>query len=78
MPAFIRPKPKEVAYVPENSRPGTKVFQVEAMDPDDPQTANGQLVYSLPEDGADIRRIFKIDPQSGMLTTKAREVLYTI
>ena len=46
------------------------MFQVEAMDPDDPQTANGQLIYSLPEDGADIRRLFFIDPSSGLLTTK--------
>ena len=71
VPVFIKPSPKEVAYISENARPGTKVFQVEAMDPDDPQTANGQLIYSLPEDGADIRRLFFIDPSSGLLTTKA-------
>ena len=70
VPAFLRPQPKEVAYIAENSRPGTKVFQVKAVDPDDPQTANGQLLYSLPEDGADIRRLFFIDPSTGLLTTK--------
>ena len=72
VPAFVRPIPNEIAYVPENSRPGTKVFDVEAIDPDDPQTANGQLIYSLPEDGTVIRRLFLIDSASGALTTKVR------
>ena len=70
VPSFVRPKPKEVAYIAENARPGSKVFQVEAVDPDDPQTGNGQLVYSLPEDGVDIRGVFLIDPATGTLTTK--------
>ena len=46
VPSFISPvSGKDVASVPENSPPGTRVFQVEATDPDDPQTANGKLVY---------------------------------
>ena len=75
VPSFVRPKPKEVAYIAENARPGSKVFQVEAVDPDDPQTGNGQLVYSLPEDGVDIRGVFLIDPATGTLTTKVKTIL---
>ena len=74
VPSFVRPKPKEVAYIAENARPGSKVFQVEAVDPDDPQTGNGQLVYSLPEDGVDIRGVFLIDPATGTLTTKVKTI----
>ena len=70
VPRFLRPKPNEIAYVPENARPGTTVFKVEAIDPDDPQIANGKLIYSLPEDGTVIRRLFLIDPVSGILSTK--------
>jgi hypothetical protein len=44
----------------QNSNPGTKVFQVEAYDPDDPDTANGKLVYSLPDDGTIIKRLFQV------------------
>jgi hypothetical protein len=36
------------------------VFQVEAYDPDDPDTANGKLVYSLPDDGTIIKRLFQV------------------
>jgi hypothetical protein len=46
------------------------VFQVEAFDPDDPESANGKLVYSLPDDGTIIKRLFQIDPASGVLSTK--------
>ena len=48
------------------------MFQVVANDPDDPQTANGKLVYSLPEDGTVIRRLFHLDPESGVLSTKVK------
>ena len=54
----------------QNSNPGTKVFQVEAYDPDDPESANGKLVYSLPDDGTIIKRLFQIDPANGVLSTK--------
>ena len=39
VPRFIKPEINQVAYVPENSKAGSKVFQVEAHDPDDPNTA---------------------------------------
>ena len=48
------------------------MFQVEASDPDDPATSNGKLVYSLPEDGTIIRRLFHLDPESGVLSTKVK------
>ena len=49
------------------------MFQVEARDPDDPETSNGKIIYSLPDDGTIIRKLFQIDPNSGILTTKARK-----
>ena len=72
VPRFVRPKVDEAAYVAENSSAGTKVFHVEAYDPDDPQTANGKLVYSLPDDGTIIRKLFQLDPVSGVLSTRVR------
>ena len=61
-----------MAYVPENSQAGTKVFKVEAFDPDDPNTSNGKIVYSLPDDGNIIRKLFQIDPVTGILSTKVK------
>ncbi len=72
VPKFIKPDVNEVAYVPENSRAGTKVFQVIARDPDDPNTSNGKLVYSLPDDGTIIRKLFQIHPVTGILSTKVK------
>ena len=46
------------------------MFQVVAHDPDDPNTSNGKIVYSLPDDGTIIRKLFQLDPGSGVLTTK--------
>ena len=46
------------------------MFQVIAMDPDDAETSNGKIVYSLPDDGTIIRKLFQIDPVTGILTTK--------
>ena len=59
----------------QNATAGTKVFQVVAHDPDDPNTSNGKIVYSLPDDGTIIRRLFQLDPGSGVLTTKVRHVI---
>ena len=72
IPRFIKPELNQVAYVPENSKAGTKVFQVEAHDPDDPNTAEGKIVYSLPDDGTIIRKLFQIDPETGILSTKVK------
>jgi hypothetical protein len=62
----------------QNSIPGTKVLQVSAADPDDPDTANGKLVYSLPDDGTIVRKLFQIDPNSGILSTKVQSILKDI
>ena len=59
----------------QNATAGTKVFQVVAHDPDDPNTSNGKIVYSLPDDGTIIRRLFQLDPGSGVLTTKVRHMI---
>ena len=72
IPRFIKPEPNEIAFVPENSQAGTKVFKVEAFDPDDPNTSNGKIVYSLPDDGTIVRKLFQIDPVTGILSTKVK------
>ena len=59
----------------QNATAGTKVFQVVAHDPDDPNTSNGKIVYSLPDDGTIIRKLFQLDPGSGVLTTKVRHMI---
>ena len=56
----------------QNAAPGTKVFQVLATDPDDPDTANGKIVYSLPDDGTVARRLFALDPVTGVLSTRVK------
>jgi len=70
VPKFLKPLPGEMAEVPEEASVGTAVFQAEAMDPDDPNTANGKLVYSFPDDGTIVQKLFQIDPNSGLITTK--------
>lgn len=45
--------------------PGTKVVEVRATDADDPTTANGELRYSLIQDGG--QAAFKIDSVTGGL-----------
>lgn len=70
VPKFLKPESGETAEVPEESSVGTAVFQAEAMDPDDPNTANGKLVYSFPDDGSIVRKLFQIDANSGLITTK--------
>lgn len=68
VPSFIRPAPNEGASVLENSKVGTAVFQVEAEDPDDPNTPNGKIVYSFLDDGSN-NGVFEIDPTTGMIRT---------
>ena len=63
---------KGIVHHFQNATAGTKVFQVVAHDPDDPNTSNGKIVYSLPDDGTIIRKLFQLDPGSGVLTTKVR------
>ena len=36
-----------------------------ASDPDDPNTANGKIVYSFPDDGTIVRDLFTIDSNTG-------------
>lgn len=69
VPTFKRPAPNEGASVLENSKVGTAVFQVEAEDPDDPNTPNGKIVYSFLDDGSN-DGVFDIDPTTGMISTR--------
>ena len=41
-----------------------------ASDPDDPNTANGKIVYSFPDDGTIVRKLFQIDSNTGLITTR--------
>ena len=71
VPEFISPQVGDVATVLEESSAGSFVFQCEAYDPDDPNTANGKLVYSFPQDGSIIHQLFDINPNTGLITTLA-------
>ncbi len=73
VPQFIRPELDEIAFIAENANPGSKVFQVQAYDPDDPETSNGKIVYSLPDDGTIVGKLFQIDPVTGVLSTRVGE-----
>eukprot|EP00096_Caligus_rogercresseyi_P014673 TRINITY_DN7189_c0_g1_i1.p1 TRINITY_DN7189_c0_g1~~TRINITY_DN7189_c0_g1_i1.p1 ORF type:complete len:1289 (-),score=408.11 TRINITY_DN7189_c0_g1_i1:505-4371(-) len=68
-PSFIRPEIGEIAYISEDASIGTSVFRAKATDPDDSSTSNGKIVFSLPNDGSVIRRLFSIHPVSGLLST---------
>ncbi|XP_050735767.1 cadherin-23-like [Eriocheir sinensis] len=70
VPTFKRPAANEGATIMENSKVGTAVFQVEAEDPDDPNTPNGKINYSFLDDGSD-SGIFEIDATTGMIRTRA-------
>lgn len=58
------PNPPYVGYVEENKNPGTSVMVLQAIDLD--SGVNGEIVYEL-EDNANGK--FKIDPDSGLVTT---------
>ncbi|CAN7991114.1 unnamed protein product, partial [Ixodes pacificus] len=47
IPRFIRPRLGEIAYVHENVTIGTSVFQVQAVDPDNALSSNGQVAYKF-------------------------------
>ena len=49
----------------EEARAGTAVYHAVAADPDDPNTANGKIVYSFPDDGTIVRELFTIDSNTG-------------
>jgi len=70
VPQFLKPEAGQVAEVPEEASIGTAVFKAIAVDPDDPNTANGKLVYSFPDDGTIVRKLFHIDSNSGLITTR--------
>ncbi|XP_076056440.1 cadherin-87A-like [Oratosquilla oratoria] len=70
VPAFVQPGPNEIATVPENTKKGTVVYQVQAHDPDDPRSPNGKVVYSFLDDGASTHNIFEIDANTGLITTR--------
>ena len=65
IPLIMKPKPGEVIYITENSKPGSFVYQVEAVDPDSPNHPNGKVMYRF----KDPSLYFDIDPLSGIITT---------
>ncbi|KAG1683801.1 Cadherin-23 [Nymphon striatum] len=72
VPQFIKPAVGQFASVYENSTVGTSVYQVVAVDPDNPSTANGKVAYRFLEDtnNRDGISLFSIDPVTGVITTK--------
>jgi len=70
VPVFIRPEPGQKATVYEDASVNTPVFQVIATDPDDPNSAEGQIRYRfLREANQDVP--FKINEETGLITTKS-------
>ena len=67
VPEFISPQPGDQAEVLEEARAGTAVYHAVASDPDDPNTANGKIVYSFPDDGTIVRDLFTIDSNTGLI-----------
>jgi len=67
VPVILRPLPGEVLLIPENSKPGTFIYQVEAIDPDNSNHPNGKVMFKF----ADPVLYFDIDPVSGVITTSS-------
>lgn len=65
IPVIVRPAVDEILHISENSKPGTFVYQVEAIDPDNPVHPNGKVMYKF----LDPVPYFDIDPQNGIITT---------
>ena len=65
IPVFIKPTENEVITVIENMKPGSFVYQVEALDPDNPNHPNGKVMYKF----LDPAPYFDIDPLTGIITT---------
>ena len=70
VPEFINPQPGDEAVVLEEASVGSAVYHAVASDPDDPNTANGKIVYSFPDDGTIVRKLFQIDSNTGLITTR--------
>lgn len=64
IPVFIKPGENEVITVVENMKPGSFVYQVEAVDPDNPNHPNGKVMYKFLEPIP----YFDIDPLTGIIT----------
>lgn len=67
IPYFVSSE-DEQANVTENAPIGTKVYQIIAKDPDDPNTPSGLLRYRIQNDIEDAK-YFKIEALSGVITT---------
>ena len=65
IPVIVKPRAGEIIYIPENSKPGSFVYQVEAVDPDNPHHPNGKVMYKF----KDPSPYFDIDPLSGVIST---------
>lgn len=65
IPVIIRPAIGEIIYVTENCKPGTFVYDVDAVDPDNPNHPNGRVMYKL----LDPSPYFDLDPVTGIITT---------
>lgn len=68
---FLKMKNK-LSLILQNSTIGTSVYQVVAVDPDNPSTANGKVAFKFLEDtnNRDGISLFSIDPVTGVITTK--------
>ena len=65
VPKIIKPKENEVIWINENTKPGTFVYKVEAIDADSRNTPNGRVMYKFAEPSS----YFDIDAVEGVITT---------
>lgn len=71
VPVFIKPTLNQVIEISENASVGAPVFQVIANDPDDANSAEGQIRYKFLEDGKlGDENPFKIHFESGLISTR--------
>ncbi|RWS14502.1 cadherin-23-like protein [Dinothrombium tinctorium] len=64
IPKFVKPLQNETVTVNENAKPGSFVYQVEAIDADSKQSPNGQVMYKF----ADPSPFFEINPFNGIIS----------
>ncbi|XP_015781899.1 cadherin-23 [Tetranychus urticae] len=65
IPKFVRPTEDEIIYLTENTKPGTLVYTVSAVDADNNNSPNGRVMYKFAEPSP----YFDIDSTRGTIVT---------
>ncbi|RWS31489.1 cadherin-23-like protein [Leptotrombidium deliense] len=64
IPKFLKPSQNEIVFVNENAKPGTFVYQVEAIDADSKELPDGQVMYKF----ANPSPFFEINAFNGIIS----------